>query len=72
MEETLRALDDLVRSGKVRTSPARPGKLARWWTRSVTSRHFNLDHLHRAPDHYNLLNAMLTRTLIPALLKPLT
>ncbi len=67
MEETLRALDDLVRSGKVRyiaCSNLEPWRIAdAVWL----SRHFNLETLIAAQDHYNLLKRDADKELIPAL-----
>jgi aryl-alcohol dehydrogenase-like predicted oxidoreductase len=67
MEETLRALDDLVRSGKVRyiaCSNLDPWRVvdAVW-----TSRHYNLGTFIAAQDHYNLLKRDADKDLIPAL-----
>jgi aryl-alcohol dehydrogenase-like predicted oxidoreductase len=67
MEETLRALDDLVRSGKVRyiaCSNLEPWRIAdAVWL----SRHFNLETLIAAQDHYNLIKRDADKDLIPAL-----
>jgi aryl-alcohol dehydrogenase-like predicted oxidoreductase len=67
MEETLRALDDLVRSGKVRyiaCSNLEPWRIAdAVWL----SKHFNLETLIAAQDHYNLLKRDADKELIPAL-----
>jgi aryl-alcohol dehydrogenase-like predicted oxidoreductase len=67
MEETLRALDDLVRSGKVRyiaCSNLEPWRVvdALW-----TSKYFDLEHFIAAQDHYNLLKRDAEKELIPAL-----
>jgi aryl-alcohol dehydrogenase-like predicted oxidoreductase len=67
MEETLRALDDLVRSGKVRyiaCSNLEPWRVvdALW-----TSKYFDLEHFIAAQDHYNLLKRDAEKDLIPAL-----
>jgi aryl-alcohol dehydrogenase-like predicted oxidoreductase len=67
MEETLRALDDLVRSGKVRyiaCSNLEPWRVvdALW-----ISKHFDLEHFIAAQDHYNLLKRDAEKDLIPAL-----
>ncbi len=67
MEETLRALDDLVRSGKVRyiaCSNLEPWRVvdAAW-----ISRHSDLEHFIAAQDHYNLLRRDAEKDLIPAL-----
>lgn len=67
MEETLRALDDLIRSGKVRyiaCSNLEPWRVvdAVW-----TSRHYELGTFIAAQDHYNLLKRDAEKDLIPAL-----
>jgi aryl-alcohol dehydrogenase-like predicted oxidoreductase len=67
MEETLRALDDLVRSGKIRyiaVSNLEPWRVvdAAW-----ISKHFNLASFICAQDHYNLLKRDAEKDLIPAL-----
>jgi aryl-alcohol dehydrogenase-like predicted oxidoreductase len=67
MEETLRALDDLARSGKVRyiaCSNLEPWRVidAVW-----TSKYFDLEHFIAAQDHYNLLKRDAEKDLIPAL-----
>jgi aryl-alcohol dehydrogenase-like predicted oxidoreductase len=67
MEETLRALDDLVRSGKIRyiaCSNLEPWRIvdAVW-----ISKHFNLETFIAAQDHYNLLKRDADKDLIPAL-----
>jgi len=67
MEETLRALDDLIRTGKVRyiaCSNLEPWRVvdAVW-----TSRHYNLGTFIAAQDHYNLLKRDADKDLIPAL-----
>jgi aryl-alcohol dehydrogenase-like predicted oxidoreductase len=67
MEETLRALDDLVRSGKVRYIAC--SNLEAWRVVDAvwTSRHFNLETFIAAQDHYNLLKRDADKDLIPAL-----
>jgi aryl-alcohol dehydrogenase-like predicted oxidoreductase len=67
MEETLRALDDLVRSGKIRYIAC--SNLETWRVVDAvwTSRHFNLDTFIAAQDHYNLLKRDSEKDLIPAL-----
>ena len=67
IEETLRALDDLIRTGKVRyiaCSNLEPWRVvdAVW-----TSRHYNLGTFIAAQDHYNLLKRDADKDLIPAL-----
>ena len=67
MEETLRALDDLVRSGKVRyiaCSNLEPWRIA---DAAWISKHFNLDTFICAQDQYSLLNRDAEKHLIPAL-----
>jgi aryl-alcohol dehydrogenase-like predicted oxidoreductase len=67
MDETLRALDDLVRSGKVRyiaVSNLEPWRLAdAVWI----SRHGGLETFIAAQDEYNLLKRDAEKDLIPAL-----
>jgi aryl-alcohol dehydrogenase-like predicted oxidoreductase len=67
MEETLRALDDLVRSGKVRyigCSNLEPWRIAdAVWI----SRQLNLETFICAQDEYSLLNRSVEKTLVPAL-----
>lgn len=67
MEETLRALDDLVRSGKVRyiaCSNLEPWRIAdAVWI----SKHQGLETLIASQDHYNLLKRDAEKDLIPAL-----
>lgn len=67
MEETLRALDDLVHSGKIRyiaVSNLEPWRVvdAVW-----ISKHFNLATFICAQDHYNLLHRNAEQDMIPAL-----
>ena len=67
MEETLRALDDLVHSGKIRYIAC--SNLEAWRVVDAvwTSRHCNLGTFIAAQDHYNLLKRDADRDLIPAL-----
>jgi len=67
MEETLRALDDLVRNGKVRYIAV--SNLETWRTVDAVwiSKHFNLASFICAQDHYNLLKREAEKDLIPAL-----
>src|SRR3984893_4918166 len=67
MEETLRALDDLVRSGKIRYIAC--SNLETWRVVDAVwiSRHFNLDTFIAAQDHYNLLKRDSEKDVIPAL-----
>jgi len=67
MEETLRALDDLVRSGKIRYIAC--SNLETWRVVDAvwTSTHFNLDTFIAAQDDYNLLKRDSEKDLIPAL-----
>jgi aryl-alcohol dehydrogenase-like predicted oxidoreductase len=67
IEETLRALDDLVRQGKVRyigssTLPAWQVVEARW-----TSTHRGLEHFVSCQEEYSLLARGLDREMIPVL-----
>ena len=67
MQETLRALDDLVRSGKVRyiaCSNLEPWRIA---DAAWISKHLNLDTFICAQDQYSLLNRDAEKHLIPAL-----
>jgi aryl-alcohol dehydrogenase-like predicted oxidoreductase len=67
MEETLRALDDLVRSGKVRyiaCSNLEPWRVAdAVWT----SRHHGLETFIASQNEYSLLNRSAEKEVIPAL-----
>jgi aryl-alcohol dehydrogenase-like predicted oxidoreductase len=67
MEETLRALDDLVRSGKIRYIAC--SNLETWRVVDAVwlSKHFNLETFIAAQDHYNLLQRAADKDLIPAL-----
>jgi aryl-alcohol dehydrogenase-like predicted oxidoreductase len=65
IEETLRALDDLVRQGKVRyvgcsNLPAWEVATAQW-----TARHYNLDTFVSCQDEYSLLARGIERELVP-------
>ena len=67
IEETLRALDDLVRQGKVRyigcsTLPAWQVVEAQW-----TSKHLGLHHFISCQEEYSLLARDLDREMMPAL-----
>jgi aryl-alcohol dehydrogenase-like predicted oxidoreductase len=67
IEETLRALDDLVRHGKVRyvgcsNFPAWQVVAAQW-----TSRHHNLNGFVSCQDEYSLLVRDIERDLVPAI-----
>jgi aryl-alcohol dehydrogenase-like predicted oxidoreductase len=67
IEETLRALDDLVRQGKVRyigcsTLPAWQVVEAQW-----TARHFGLHHFVSCQEEYSLLARRLERDMLPAM-----
>lgn len=67
IEETLRALDDLVRQGKLRyigcsNLPAWQVVEAQW-----TARHHNLAAFVSAQDEYSLLERRIERELLPAL-----
>jgi aryl-alcohol dehydrogenase-like predicted oxidoreductase len=67
IEETMRALDDLIRDGKVRyigcsNFPAWQVVAAQW-----TSRHRNLDAFVSCQDEYSLLVREIERELVPAM-----
>jgi aryl-alcohol dehydrogenase-like predicted oxidoreductase len=67
IEETLRALDDLVRAGKIRytgcsTFPAWQVVEAQW-----TARQHNLNHFVTCQDSYNLLQRGIEHSLQPAM-----
>jgi aryl-alcohol dehydrogenase-like predicted oxidoreductase len=67
IEETMRALDDLVRAGKVRytgcsTFPAWQVVEAQW-----TARHHNLNGFVTCQEQYNLLRREIETTLAPAM-----
>jgi aryl-alcohol dehydrogenase-like predicted oxidoreductase len=67
MEETLRALDDLVHSGKIRYIAC--SNLEPWRVVDAVwiSKHFNLGKFIAAQDHYNLLKRDAEKDMIPAL-----
>jgi aryl-alcohol dehydrogenase-like predicted oxidoreductase len=67
IEETLRALDDLVRQGKVRHIGS--SNLAGWQAMDAhwTSRHFGLHHFISCQNEYSLLNRGIEAELIPAM-----
>jgi aryl-alcohol dehydrogenase-like predicted oxidoreductase len=67
MEETLRALDDLVHSGKIRYIAC--SNLEPWRVVDAVwiSKHFSLDKFIAAQDHYNLLKRDAEKDMIPAL-----
>ena len=67
IEETLRALDDLVRQGKVRYIGS--SNFAGWQTADAawTSRHFELASFASAQNEYSLLVRDVERELVPAL-----
>src|SRR5215471_16458305 len=67
IEETLRALDDLVRSGKVRYTGC--SAFAAWQVVEVqwTATHRNLNHFVTCQEEYNLLKRGLESTLQPAM-----
>jgi len=67
MEETLRALDDLVHSGKIRYIAC--SNLEPWRVVDAVwiSKHCNLEKFIAAQDHYNLLKRDAEKDLIPAL-----
>ncbi len=67
MEETLRALDDLVQGGKIRYIAC--SNLEPWRVVDAVwiSKHFNLHKFIAAQDHYNLLKRDAEKDMIPAL-----
>jgi aryl-alcohol dehydrogenase-like predicted oxidoreductase len=67
IDETLRALDDLVRSGKVRYIAC--SNLETWRVVDAlwTSRHHGLDAFIATQNEYNLLNRSAEKDVIPAL-----
>jgi aryl-alcohol dehydrogenase-like predicted oxidoreductase len=67
IEETLRTLDDLVRSGKIRYTGC--STFAAWQVVEAqwTSRHHNLHHFVTCQDQYNLLKRGIESTLQPAM-----
>lgn len=67
MEETLRALDDLVHSGKIRYIAC--SNLEPWRVVDAVwiSKHFNMDKFIAAQDHYNLLKRDAEKDMIPVL-----
>ena len=67
MEETLRALDDLVRAGKVRYIACSNLETWRLVDAVWTSRHSHLETFIAAQDQYNLLKRDADKDLIPAL-----
>jgi aryl-alcohol dehydrogenase-like predicted oxidoreductase len=67
MEETLRALDDLVRGGKIRYIACSNLEAWRVVDAAWISKHFNLETFIAAQDHYNLLKRDADKDLIPAL-----
>ena len=67
IEETLRALDDLVRQGKVRYIAC--STLSAWQVVEAqwTSTHFGLDRFIACQERYNLLERQLDQELMPVL-----
>jgi aryl-alcohol dehydrogenase-like predicted oxidoreductase len=67
IEETLRALDDLVRAGKVRYTGC--STFAAWQVVEAqwTARHHNLNHFVTCQDQYNVLKREIENTLAPAM-----
>jgi aryl-alcohol dehydrogenase-like predicted oxidoreductase len=67
IEETLRALDDLVRQGKVRYIAS--STLSAWQVVEAqwTSTHFNLDRFVACQERYNVLERELDDALMPVL-----
>jgi aryl-alcohol dehydrogenase-like predicted oxidoreductase len=66
IEETLRALDDLIRSGKVRYLGN--SNFTGWQIADAdwTARHLGLNRFVTAQNHYNLLDRRVEREVIPA------
>jgi aryl-alcohol dehydrogenase-like predicted oxidoreductase len=67
MEETLKALDDLVRAGKVRYIGCSNLEAWRVVDAMWISRYFNLASFIAVQNHYNLLNRNIEKDLLPAL-----
>ena len=67
IEETLRALDDLVRQGKVRYVGCSNFSSWRMVEAVWTARHHNLNGFVSCQDHYNLLERGIERELVPAI-----
>jgi aryl-alcohol dehydrogenase-like predicted oxidoreductase len=67
IEETLRTLDDLVKSGKVRYTGC--SGFAAWQMVEAqwTAKHHNLNHFVTCQDEYNILKRGLENTLQPAM-----
>lgn len=67
IEETLRALDDLVRAGKVRYVGC--SNFAAWQVADAcgTARQFGLAPLVSCQDHYNLVERAIEHDLVPAM-----
>jgi aryl-alcohol dehydrogenase-like predicted oxidoreductase len=69
IEETLRALDDLVRQGKVRYIGCSNYSGWRLVEALWTSRHHNLNAFVSCQDHYNLLERGIEKGVVPAMEK---
>jgi aryl-alcohol dehydrogenase-like predicted oxidoreductase len=67
IEETLRALDDLIRQGKVRYIGCSNFSAWRIIEAQWTSRHLNLHSFVASQEQYSLLNRSIDRELIPAM-----
>jgi len=67
IEETLRALDDLVRQGKVRYIGCSNFTSWRMVEAVWTARQHNLNSFVSCQDHYNLLERGIDRELVPAI-----
>jgi aryl-alcohol dehydrogenase-like predicted oxidoreductase len=67
IEETLRALDDLVRAGKVRYIGCSNFSAAQMVEAQLTARHLSLNAFVSAQDEYSLLNRSLDRENIDVL-----
>ncbi len=67
IDETLRALDDLIRQGKVRYIGCSNFSSWRMVEALLTSRQLNLNAFASCQDHYNLLEREIERELVPAI-----
>jgi len=67
IDETLRALDDLIRQGKVRYIGCSNFSSWRMVEALLTSRQLNLNAFASCQDHYNLLERDIERELVPAI-----
>ena len=67
IEETLRALHDLVRSGKVRYIACSGFSASQVVEAEQTAKHYDLNHFVACQDQYNLLKREIETTLEPAM-----